>query len=166
MFKNVSIFIFLIISAFFLCGCEPMALRPTPDPGVIVETDKGGITGNVLDFDSLGPISDATVTLSLPSGTSTAATNLDGWFSFGNLSAPSVGTITISKSGYVTTITSIDVVAGQTAHHEYLLSAAPTPSELTPSSGGTYSDSLSHVIVTVPSNALTTAAGELYTQTV
>ncbi len=69
----------------------------------------GGISGEVIDFDSGDPIPQATVTLS-PTGKNTY-TGLDGTFEFIDLDEHQY-TVTVQKTGYITNRKTVTIVAG------------------------------------------------------
>lgn len=127
-------------------------------------TTLGALTGSVskTNGDELDGVT-ATV-----AGTS-AATNASGWFAIGNLDVTSGTTIVLSKTGYVSYQTSVEVAGGETRHHDYILALQNDGQTFSAATGDTLSDNSPGgtvtSTVTVPANALVDSTGAAYTGT-
>lgn len=81
----------------------------------------GTLEGVVRDADTDDPIDSANVTITYGTTTRTFSTNAEGEYEFGLVPAGAVN-VSVSKTGYVTNVTEVTIVAGETVSHDVYLS--------------------------------------------
>lgn len=165
--KRLTWFLLILVIFAGLYGCAKV-VDTSSSGGGGGSTTLGALTGTVTEIDGTTALQNAVVTLT--GVTSTAATNASGWFALGNISAGGK-TITITKTGFVTVVTTTEIVGGQTRHHNYTMAAAnaattglAATSTATVSATSTGASALG-AILTIPPNSLVTSTGAPYTGT-
>lgn len=156
----IGLWVFLAVAAIVFYGCGKVV-----DTGSGGSTTVGNITGTVK---TTAGVSLEGVSVEVLS--TSASSNNQGWFSLGNLASTATTTIRLSKTGYVSLQGTVAVTGGQTRHYDYILAAQNAAQTFTAASGGTVTatapaGSITST-VTVPANALVTAAGATYSGTV